>query len=320
MIKRVVILLLTIGLVFPFPIFSAVIGEFAVVSGDVAVTRAGKAIKPKAKDKVETLDLIRTGKNSNARVVLTDNTSMALGPNSRLEMKQFAVQGGKTTGLFSVPEGLVQTKVAKALGPGSKFEIQTPTAIAGVRGTAWLTLVELAVQGVAKSSFYALEQSIFVMGPAFPTQVATVVAGNFTVVAAGALPTVAVAFAPATVAGLTATLGSAAIPGVGAAGAAGAAGTTAATGTTATGTAAGTTGAATGTTTAAGTTAGAAGTTTAAGAAGAGTVAGTATVAGVGVGTIATVTVAAAAVVAAVATTSSKNESTTTHSSTTTHH
>jgi len=280
MIKRIVVLLLTIGLVFPFPIFSAVIGEFAVVTGDVTVKRAGKVMTPKAKDKVETLDFIQTGKNSNARVVLSDDTAMALGPNSRLEMKQFAVQGGKTTGLFSVPEGLVQTKVVKALGPGSKFEIQTPTAIAGVRGTAWLTLVELAAQSAAKSSFYALEQSIFVLNPAFPTQIATVAAGNFSVVVAGVAPTAAAAFAPAVVTGLSATLGSAAIPGV--AGAAGAAGT--------------------------------------AGAAGAGTAAGTATIAGVGVGTIAVATVVAAVVVAAVVASNSKSDTTTTHSTTSSHH
>jgi len=316
-IKRIVVLLLIVGLVSPFPLFSAMIGEFAVVNGDVTVKRAGKTIKPKVKDKVETLDFIRTGKNSNARVVLSDATAMALGPNSRLEMRQFTVQGGKTTGLFSVPAGLVQTNVAKALGPGSKFEIQTPTAIAGVRGTAWITLVEAFAQaGVVgtKSTFYGLSQSIFVLNPALPAQIATVAAGNFTVVAAGIAPTVAAAFAPATVAGLTAQLGAAAIPGVGA-GAAGAAGTTAATGSTtatgatATGTAAGSTGAATGTATAAGT----------AGAAGAGTAAGTATVAGVGAGTVAGVTVAAAAVVAAVATSTSKNDTPASHT-TTNHH
>lgn len=282
MIKRLVILALVVGLVFPFPVFSAVVGEFAVVTGDVTVTRAGKAITPKVKDSVQTSDLISTGKNSNARIALTDESSMAVGPNTKLEVKQFAVQGGKTTGLFSVPTGLVQTKVAKALGPGSRFEIQTPTAIAGVRGTAWLTLVELAAQSAAKSSFYALEQSVFVLNPAFPTQVATLAAGNFSVVVAGAAPTAAAASSAAVVSGLTAQLGAAAIPGV--AGAAGAA-------------AAGTTGAA-----------------------GAGTAAGTATIAGIGVGTIAAVAVVAAVVVAAVVSSNSKSDTTTTHSSTTSHH
>lgn len=232
MIKRVVVLLLTIGLVFPFPIFSEVIGEFAVVTGDVTVQRAGEVIKPQVKDKVETLDFVQTGKDSTARIVLSDDTAMALGSNSRLEMKQFTVQGGKTTGLFSVPVGLIQTNVAKALGPGSKFEIQTPTAIVGVMGTAWMTLVELAFQSAAKSSFYALEQSVFVLNPAFPTQVATVAAGNFSVVVAGAAPTAAAAFASAVVTGLTAQLGAAAIPGlagVAGAGVAGAAAGTAAT-------------------------------------------------------------------------------------------
>ncbi len=298
MIRRVVVFLLIFSLVLPVPLFAAVIGEFAVVSGDVTVTRAGKAIKAKVKDKVESRDLIQTGKNSNARVVLTDATAMALGPNTKLEMKQFDIQGKKTTALFNVPIGLVQTNVAKALGPGSKFEIQTPNAIAGVRGTAWLTLVQLPLQvgatagaGVAMptTSIYGLAQSIYAASIAFPTQIATVVAGNFTVIAGTALPTTVAAFAPATVAGLTSTLGASAIPGV----AAGAAATGAAT----TGAAAGTTGAATG----------------------AGAAAGTATVAGVGTGTIAAGVVAAAAVVAAVAASTSKSDTTPTHT-TTSHH
>ncbi len=286
MIRKLVVLSLIVSLVLPIPLFAAVIGEFAVVTGDVTVTRAGKVIKPQAKDKVETLDLIQTGKNSNARVVLTDASAMALGPNTKLEMKQFNIQGKKTTGLFYVPMGLVQTNVAKALGPGSKFEMQTPTAIAGVRGTAWLTLVEAMVQaGVVgtKSTFYGLAQAISVFNTALPAQVVTVSAGNFTVVAAGVAPTAATAFAPATVAGLTSTLGASAIPGVAA------------------GAAAGTVGAA-----------------------GAGAAAGSATIAGVGAGTIAAGVVAAAAVVAAVAASTSKTDSTpattTTHHGTTAHH
>jgi hypothetical protein len=270
MIKRLVILAIVAGLVFPFPVFSAVVGEFAVVTGDVTVTRAGKATKPKVKDSVQTIDLISTGRNSNARIALTDESNMAIGPNTRLEVKRFVAQGGRTTGLFYVPTGLVQTKIAKALGPGSRFEIQTPTAIAGVRGTAWLTLVEPAAQGSATSSFYTLEQSIAVSNPALTAPGVAVPAGNFSVVAAGVAPTTAAAFDAAVVAGLTSQLGAAAIPGV-AAGAAGA-GT--------------------------------------AGAAGAGTSAGAATVAGVGVGTIAIAAVAAAIIVAAIVASSSKSDDT----------
>ncbi len=291
MLKRVVVFLLTIGLVFPFPLFSAMIGEFAVVTGDVTLKRAGKTIKPKVKDKVETLDFIQTGKNSNARVVLSDETAMALGPNSSLEMKQFTVQGDKTAGLFSVPAGLVQTNIAKPLGPGSKFEIQSPTAVAVVRGTAWLTLVELAAQSAAKSSFYALEQSVFVLNPAFPTQVATVAAGNFSVVVAGAAPTAAAAFEATVVTGLTAQLGASAIPGVAGAAGAGAAGAT-------------------------GTGAAGAGT---AGAGAAGAAAGGLTLAGIGLGTIAVGVVAAAVVVVAVSVSNSKT-SDTPAATATTHH
>lgn len=293
MIKRFLVFVLVAALVFPYSAFSGVIGEFALVNGDVTVTREGQAIKPKVKDTVQTNDVISTGKNSSARVVLTDDTAMALGSGTKLEMKQFAVQGGRTTGLFSLPVGLVQTNIVKALSPGSKFEIHTPNAIVSAKGTAWLSLVELAAQGVSQSSFYGLQQSISVANAALSSQTVTVVAGNFSVVAGATLPSAAAPFSTAVVAGLTSQLGASAIPGIAGVGSAPFAGGTA--GAAATG----------------------AGTASAAGAAG--TAAGGLSVAGIGVGTVATVgAVAAAAIGVAVATTG-KTDPTPTHT-TPTHH
>lgn len=281
MFKRFLVFVLVAGLVFPYSAFSAVIGEFAVVTGDVTVTREGQTLKPKVKDNIQTGDFIATGKNSNARIVLTDATAMAIGPNSKMEMKQFTVQDGKTTGLFSLHAGLVQTNIGKALNPGSKFEIHTPNAIVGAKGTAWLTLVELAVQSVPQSSFYSLSQSIIVASTAFPAQAATVVAGNFTVVAGAHFPTAVGAFLSPTLAGLTAQLGASAIPGIAAAGAAGAAGAGAGFG--------------------------------AAGAGAAGAAAGSLTLAGMGVGTLSIGALAVAGLVAGVLSATGGNRSTPTH-------
>jgi hypothetical protein len=245
MLKRVFVFLLIVGLMFPLSVFADVIGEFGVINGDVTVNRVGKVLKPKVKDKVETSDTIATGKNSNTRIVLDANISMALGPDTKMEMKQYDVQGGKTTGLFFVPIGLVQTNIDKSLGPGSRFEIHTPNAICGAKGTAWLTLVELAIQNVPQSSVYALQNAVFFVNPAFPAQAMSVVAGNFTTVVGPALPTATVSFTPSVVAGLTTQLGPSALPGltgvagVAGAGSAGAAGGAAAAGGLAGGTVAG---------------------------------------------------------------------------------
>lgn len=151
--------------------------------------------------------------------MLTDDSLLSVGQNSNLEMTEYLLDKDKRSGVVFLKVGTLHTNVEKFLNPNSKFEVHTPTAVAGARGTAWLTLVELAVQSAAKSSFYALNQSIFVLSPAFPTQIATVAAGNFSVVAAGALPTAAAAFSPAVIQGVMGQLGVSMPAGAGGAGA-----------------------------------------------------------------------------------------------------
>ncbi|MEW6202924.1 MAG: FecR family protein [bacterium] len=59
---------------------------------------------------------------------------------------------------LELKDGRILTNVKKMFGKGSEFEIKTPTAIAGVRGT--LFLVEMAEE---KSSFVVLEGQLSVM-------------------------------------------------------------------------------------------------------------------------------------------------------------
>ncbi|MEF9437563.1 MAG: FecR family protein, partial [Candidatus Mariimomonas ferrooxydans] len=52
------------------------------------------------------------------------------------------IKGDKREGVFSLSSGKLYTKVKKLLAPDSKFEIHTPTAVAAVRGTEWISVVE----------------------------------------------------------------------------------------------------------------------------------------------------------------------------------
>jgi len=108
----------------------------------------------------------------------------------------------------------------KSLGANARFDVHTPTAVAGVRGTEWISVVE-AIQNATTSSFYTLQESIMVFNPALPTEVVTVSAGQFTMVAAGVAPTIPAAFSPAILQSVTMELGAVAPAGTtGAAGAA----------------------------------------------------------------------------------------------------
>jgi hypothetical protein len=275
---------LAIQILLPFPLFAAdTVGKFNELRGDVSLTRAKKSLKPDVGDDIQIKDIVTTGDKSRAKLLLSDDSLLSVSQNSNLEITKFLLYKNRRTSIISLKAGAMHTRVEKFLDPNSTFEVHTPTAVAGARGTAWLTVIEV-INNVAQSSIYALEQAVAVFNPALPTQVVTVAAGNFTTVAAGLAPTLPAAFAPAAIQGIVGQLGAQIPAGTG----------------TAAGTGTGAAGAGTGT--------GAAG--AGAGAAGAG--AGAATAAGVGAGTVAAGVAGVAAIAAGVAAASSSSGSSTT--------
>lgn len=277
-IKKFVAFVLVLQMLMPYPVYAAAVGRFTSVVGNVLQTRAGKAIKPVVNSPIDAKDIIATGNKSSATMVFVDDSTIALSQNSRMEVKDFAVKGKARKGIFSMSIGKLVANVTKFIGGGNAFEVHSPTAVCGVRGTGF----EFIVAGVG-------------------AQLTTTVTCTTGALSVSSITAAGVVTSAATiVAGQTAIITSTGIT-ISAAGAMAGAGTTV---TTATGTGTVSTGAAG---------AGAAGAGTA-GAGAAGAAAGTATVAGVGAGTIAAATaivaVGAAAVVAA---TGSKSDTTPVH-------
>jgi len=263
------VLFLAIQIAFPTYIYAGTIGKFEDIRGDVSLERAKAKLKPAMNDPVLTKDLVVTGKQSRTKLTLTDDSLLNIGQNSKIEITEFLLEKNKRQGIVSIKTGALHTKVEKFLDPQSKFEVHTPTAVAGARGTEWLTVVTEN----PGTTIYALSQSVSVFNPAFPAQVVTVSAGNFTTVLAGAIPTVPAPFSAAALQGILNQWGLTGIqPGAAGAGA---------------GAGAGEAGASAGAGTGAG--------------AGAGAAAGTGVAAGVGAGTIAAGVVGAAAIASGVA-------------------
>lgn len=298
---RVVSLLVVCQLVFPWVLFAAPVGEFVSVVGDVTLTRAGKVYKAIPKSAIEAKDLIATGKNASAKLLFTDESTINLSQSTKFEIKEFMMKDKTRTGSFFVSLGKVTADVKKFIGGGSTFEMRSPTAVAGVRGTGFEFAVAMVGSQLATTvtcTAGALSVSaISAAGAVIST--ATIVAGQAAVITSTGITVSAAATAAAT--GAATTTGTTVTTATG-------------TGTVTTTTAAGTTAA---TTTTATTAAGAAGT---AGAAGAGAAAGTATVAGVGAGTVAAAAVATAAVAAAVVSSTSSDKPAPATHTTTTHH
>ncbi|HOU55606.1 MAG TPA: FecR family protein [Smithellaceae bacterium] len=277
--KMIIAFVLILQMVLPYPLYAATVGKFTSVVGNVVLTRDGKDYRPVVNSAVNEKDLIVTGDGASAVMVFTDDSTITLSPKTRMQVREFGMEGKARKGIFSLSIGKLVANVTKFIGGNNKFEVHSPTAVCGVRGT--LFGLEVAMVGTVM------------------TTTATCTTGALSVSALSA--TGAIVATSGIVAGQTAVITSTGIT-VGAAGAAGAAGAGAAG-------SAGTTGAAGAG--AAGTTGAAAGT---AGAGAAGAAGGAAAAAGVGAGTIATAAaVAAAAVAAAVAATGGTSDTTPTH-------
>ncbi|MGE0762475.1 MAG: FecR domain-containing protein [Bdellovibrionales bacterium] len=118
-------------------------GVLQVVKGNVQVKSAkdGKISKAKVGAKIFSKDTIITGKDSRAKIVMVDNNVINVSPDTHLEIQnyEYKPEQGKKDVLLNVLYGKVRSKVEQKYdGKSSKFELKTPTAVAGVRGTDFM--------------------------------------------------------------------------------------------------------------------------------------------------------------------------------------
>lgn len=85
-------------------------------------------------------DTIRTGRYAWAKVLLQDDTTIALDEETELVFDKLVVGGREPTRL-ELLSGHLRTKVAETFGGPTRVELYTPTAVIGVKGTEWLTWI-----------------------------------------------------------------------------------------------------------------------------------------------------------------------------------
>jgi len=262
-IRRFLSFLLVLQLIIPYSSFAAAVGEFSSVVGDVTQTRAKEVLLPVVKSPVEMKDLIATARTSSATMVFSDDSTITLSENSKLEIKEFLFKDKSRRGIFSLAIGKLTADVKKFIGGDNVFEVQSPTAVVGVRGTGF-EFVEAVKEGNVASNMATVActdgslnlSALSATGEVVSTatletgQVAVIIGGVITISAIGAAMAAA-AIAKATEAGAAGAAGGAGTGTGGAAAAGGGATTATAAGSGATVAAGGTAAAATGMSTAA---------------------------------------------------------------------
>ena len=94
-------------------------------------------------DYVKAGDTVRTGEESTVELRWVDGTRMRLAPHTTVEVRKctFHQIEDTQTSLFYLRLGQIWVRLTKKLTTDSRFEVQTPTAVAGVRGTVFSVAV-----------------------------------------------------------------------------------------------------------------------------------------------------------------------------------
>jgi hypothetical protein len=115
---------------------SAVIGSVLAVRGAVSVD-SGNGAQPLAPNApVRVSDTIVSGAGK-AKIALNDGAIISIGENSKVRLADYEISAGNVNANVNVIAGALRLIVDK-VSPGGRFEVQTETAIAAVRGTDWV--------------------------------------------------------------------------------------------------------------------------------------------------------------------------------------
>lgn len=116
-------------------------GKITRIEGRVDILRAGAiaAVPAKMGDVVNVGDILRTKSDGKAEITFIDNTAITVGPKSRLGIEEYLYKADeeKRSASLKLYRGRTGFQIPKPVYPaeGSKFEMKTRTAVAGVRGT-----------------------------------------------------------------------------------------------------------------------------------------------------------------------------------------
>ena len=110
-------------------------GWVARTNGTPSVTRAGTTEPLKRGDTVLIGDRIDTDDVSKVKILLADDSVLAIGPKSQVAIDELVLAPEGRKGRLRVLFGRFKVAIAAWLSGPSDYQVDTPTAVAGVRGT-----------------------------------------------------------------------------------------------------------------------------------------------------------------------------------------
>ena len=163
---RIVFPLLFSLLLIPQVFAAQEIGSISEVTGGVDILRAGKLPAEPAKvgEKIAQGDIIRTKSGGKAQVQFKDDSVLTIAPDSRVALNEYVYEPEKNQRQASIKifQGLVHTVVNKVFNKEKPdFTVETQTAVIGVRGTDYYTLVGPAISDIYNNSGTTEVRNVF---------------------------------------------------------------------------------------------------------------------------------------------------------------
>lgn len=122
----------------------AEIGQIKTLKGNVYIVRNDSKVQANAGDLLLHSDILETGPQSSVGITFIDNSRFSMGPETRLELKQFDFNSTTHEGKFitDINQGtlaIISGQIAKKSPDAMK--VKTPTTILGVRGTKFVVKI-----------------------------------------------------------------------------------------------------------------------------------------------------------------------------------
>jgi|SRR5579875_938902 len=190
---RALLQILMTGLFLPPVWAQATVGTVSALTGTVQLSRNSRSSPANVGLGVQMADRFTTGPASSLNLTMADNSRLDLGEQTSLVIDQMLLgPAGRQSTRLSLLSGQVTSLVTAALRSSAPdFQVQTPNAVAAVRGTKFSVTFarRSAVCGYRDSTDVAVYQGVVsVSSRANPTSSILVYSGQETVVCGPDLP------------------------------------------------------------------------------------------------------------------------------------
>jgi hypothetical protein len=175
-----------------FTVDAAPVGKITRMEGRVDVLKPGQRVVRTVSlgDAVDVGDIYRAKTNSRAEITFFNRNILRIAPATRVQISEYSDDGTRSNQVMKLERGKVQAvsseefvKKVSSFAEGNKFEVHTPNAVAGIRGSGMTVGFAQMITGL----FFSTGKGYF-FNPRTPARVVNVSAGfvSFVVGAGGA--------------------------------------------------------------------------------------------------------------------------------------